>query len=238
MNTSKAGLTILLALCTLCATAQMRFSVLQHSFGLVPETGGEVSHTFEFTNVGAAPIIITNVESSCGCTTPEWSKQPILPNQTGFVKAIFDPKDRPGIFEKEITVTTKTETLKLKISGEVQPKVKGIADLYPRSMGQLRLKSLNLPFAQVNKNEVLTDSMPIINIGATPLSIGFTNVPEHLHIVAHPQTLQPNQKGSIVCTYSVAKKQGEGYLTDRLTVTLNGASSKGYELTVSASIQK
>jgi hypothetical protein len=237
MNTNKAGLTILLALCTFCAAAQLKFSVQQHSFGQVPEAGGEVSYTFEFTNAGAAPIIITNVESSCGCTTPEWSKQPVLPKQKGFVKAIFDPKDRPGIFEKEITVTTKNETVKLKISGEVQPKTKGVTDLYPRSMGQLRLKSLNLPFAQVYKNEILTDSLPIINTGTTPLNIAFTNVPEHLHIVARPQTLQPNQKGSIVCTYSVNKKQGEGYLTDKLALTLNGASGKGYELTVSASIQ-
>jgi hypothetical protein len=115
----------------ICAFAQLQFTKTAHDFGQIPETGGNAIYQFEFTNTGKAPIIITNVESSCGCTTPEWTRQPVLPGKTGFVKAIFDPKDRPGVFEKEITVTTKTEQALLKISGEVLPKTKGIADLYP-----------------------------------------------------------------------------------------------------------
>lgn len=223
---------------SLGALAQMQFTKTAHDFGQISETGGNVAYQFEFTNIGKAPVIITNVESSCGCTTPEWTKQPVLPNKTGFVKAIYDPKDRPGIFDKEITVTTKTEQVKLKISGEVLPKTKGVADLYPRVAGALRLKSLNIPFANIYHTATVTDSLPVINTGSAAVSIGFENVPAHLSISARPQTLGAGEKGSIVCTYSAAKKNDWGYVTDKVTLTLNGAGSKGSELVVSASIDE
>ncbi|MDR2814248.1 MAG: DUF1573 domain-containing protein [Prevotellaceae bacterium] len=220
------------------ALAQMQFTKTAHDFGQVPETGGNITYRFEFTNVGKVPVIITNVESSCGCTTPEWTKEPVLPGKKGFVKAIFDPKDRPGIFEKEITVTTKTEQVKLEISGEVLPKAKGVADLYPRVIGTLRLKSLNIPFANIYHTATATDSLPVINTGSAAVRIAFESVPAHLSVSARPQTLGAGEKGSIVCTYHAAKKNDWGYVTDKVSLTLNGAGGKGSELVVSASIDE
>lgn len=218
--------------------AQMQFTKTSHDFGQVPEAGGEITYSFEFTNTGKAPVIITDVKSSCGCTTPEWTKQPVPPGKKGSVKAIFDPKDRPGIFDKEITVSTTTEQVKLKISGEVLPKTKGTADLYPRVIGTLRLKSLNIPFANIYSTTTPTDSLPVINTGSSNLSLTFGNVPAHITLTARPQTLKPNESGFIVCTYSAAKKNDWGYVTDKVKILLNGAENKGNEITVSASIDE
>ncbi|MDR1226130.1 MAG: DUF1573 domain-containing protein [Prevotellaceae bacterium] len=218
--------------------AQMQFSKTQHDFGQVQETGGEIAYSFEFTNTGKAPVIITDVKSSCGCTTPEWTKQPVLPGKTGFVKAIFDPKDRPGIFDKEITVSTKSEQVKLKITGEVIPKTKGTADIYPRTMGSLRLKSNNIPFSNIYNTATASETLAIINTGNTPLSIAFASVPEHITLSVQPQTLKANETGTITCVYNAFKKNDWGYVTDRVGVTINGKSDKGYELTVSASVDE
>lgn len=225
-------------LMSISTPAQLQFTGTAHDFGQISETGGNVTYQFEFTNTGKAPILITNVEASCGCTTPEWTKSPVLPGKSGFVRAIFDPKDRPGIFEKEITVTTKTEQVKLKISGEVLPKTKGVADFYPRVIGTLRLKSLNIPFANIYHTATATDSLPVINTGSAAVSIAFENVPAHLSVTARPQTLGAGETGSIVCTYYAAKKGDWGYVTDRVSLTLNGAGGRGYELAVSAGIDE
>ncbi|MDR0414737.1 MAG: DUF1573 domain-containing protein [Prevotellaceae bacterium] len=220
------------------ALAQMQFTKTAHDFGQIPEAGGEATYLFEFTNVGKAPVIITNVESSCGCTTPEWSREPVLPGKTGFVKAIFDPKDRPGIFDKEITVSaTAGQQVKLKISGEVIPKAKGIADLYPRVVGTLRLKSLNIPFANIYSAATVVDSLPVVNTGSAAVSIAFENVPPHLTLSVRPQTLNPGEKGSITCTYNAAKKSDWGYVTDKVSFTLGGGKSRG-ELSISATIDE
>jgi hypothetical protein len=89
-----------------------------HDFGKV-EQGKPVTATFEFTNTGEIPIIITNVGVTCGCTTPEYSKDPVAPGQKGFVKAQYNAA-ASGTFSKTITVTANTDApMELKIIGEV-----------------------------------------------------------------------------------------------------------------------
>lgn len=73
-----------------------------HNFGEIKESDGKVSHTFVVKNEGTTPLVISNVTASCGCTTPDWTKEPIPAGKTGEVKVTFDPKNRPGNFMKTI----------------------------------------------------------------------------------------------------------------------------------------
>jgi len=77
-----------------------------HDFGSIKEDGGNVSATFIVTNNTKAPIVLTNVLRSCGCTTPVWTKEPIESGKTGDVTATYNPKGRPGPFDKSITIMT------------------------------------------------------------------------------------------------------------------------------------
>jgi hypothetical protein len=93
-------------------------SGLFHDFGKIKQNE-PASYTFEFTNTGKDPVIITNAKPSCSCTVPEYTKDPVLPGKKGIVKATFNAHN-PGVFSKTIAVTTdKGETVVLKISGEV-----------------------------------------------------------------------------------------------------------------------
>jgi hypothetical protein len=74
-------------------------------FGTISQTAGKVSHSFEVTNTGKEVLLISNVQGSCGCTVTEWSKEPIVPGSKGYVKVAYDPTNRPGAFNKTITVT-------------------------------------------------------------------------------------------------------------------------------------
>ena len=92
-----------------------------HDFGQIKEAGGKVSATFVVKNTGDAPLAITRVIASCGCTTPEWTKEPIAPGASGNIKITYDPKGRPGPFSKTISVYSngKTGSFILTIRGEV-----------------------------------------------------------------------------------------------------------------------
>lgn len=92
-----------------------------HDFEQIKEADGKASATFIVKNTGDAPLVITRVIASCGCTTPEWTKEPIAPGQTGDIKITYDPKDRPGPFSKTISVYSngKTGSFILTIRGEV-----------------------------------------------------------------------------------------------------------------------
>jgi hypothetical protein len=95
---------------------------LLHDFGTIGEDGGDVSATFIVTNNTGAPIVLTNVRASCGCTTPNWTKEPIEPGKTGEVTATYNPKGRPGPFDKTVTISTSgnPEQLVVRIKGTVQ----------------------------------------------------------------------------------------------------------------------
>lgn len=113
-------------LATGMATAQQKAIIsvdnTSHDFGVIKEADGKVAHTFKITNTGDAPLVLTRVIASCGCTTPEWTKEPIAPGKSGEVKITYDPKDRPGPFTKSISVYSngKTGSYILTIRGDVQ----------------------------------------------------------------------------------------------------------------------
>ncbi len=74
-----------------------------HDFGVV-KRGPIAMHTFEFTNVGNAPIIVQNVTPSCGCTNVEWIKTPVLPGQRGYIQLGLKTAEQHGIFNKEVYI--------------------------------------------------------------------------------------------------------------------------------------
>jgi hypothetical protein len=95
------------------------FENMDHDFGVVTE-GQKVSYTYKFKNTGQAPLIIQTAQPSCGCTVPDWTKEPIPAGGSGYVKAEFDTKGKSGPNTKTITVTANTwpkqTTLKFKAS--------------------------------------------------------------------------------------------------------------------------
>ncbi|MCQ2344259.1 MAG: DUF1573 domain-containing protein [Paludibacteraceae bacterium] len=103
----------------------VEFTENEYDFGTVKEEDNKVSHVFTFTNMSQTPVTVTNVRASCGCTTPEWSREPIYPGQQGVIKATYSAKGRPGRFHKSITVTlnngTEDFTVVLYIKGSVTP---------------------------------------------------------------------------------------------------------------------
>ena len=78
----------------------------KYDFGKIVR-GESVSHVFKFRNTGNAPLVIADVTTSCGCTTPEYTKEPVLPGRYGEVKITFDGEGF-GRFTKSVTLTLNT----------------------------------------------------------------------------------------------------------------------------------
>lgn len=100
-------------------TAKIEFKSDTIDYGTV-EKGANGVRIFEFTNTGDAPLIVSKVSSSCGCTVPKWSKAPIMPGKTGEIEVKYDTK-RVNPIRKTITVISNadTPTVALKIKGLV-----------------------------------------------------------------------------------------------------------------------
>ena len=90
----------------------------EHDFSKIPQ-GKPVYYDFEIVNTGKEPLKLDNVHASCGCTTPEWSTDPIAPGATAKIKVGYNAASE-GNFEKFITITyNKNQTEQLKIKGIV-----------------------------------------------------------------------------------------------------------------------
>jgi len=103
--------------------AQMKFKTAEtHDFGEIVESDNPYEHKFEFTNTGKTALIIQTVTAGCGCTTPEWSKQPVLPGKTSVISVKYNSKGRIGPFTKEVFVKSNAtaEPYTLHIKGVVK----------------------------------------------------------------------------------------------------------------------
>lgn len=98
-----------------------------YDFGTVAEEVGKITHIFGFKNIGTATLTIKSVKASCGCTTPEWSKDPIATGETAKVNVTYTATGRPYAFHKSVTLVftdgTNDFTEVVFIKGTVTPKV-------------------------------------------------------------------------------------------------------------------
>ncbi|MFO7790948.1 MAG: DUF1573 domain-containing protein [Bacteroidales bacterium] len=100
-------------------TDSIVFEKTTHDYGTINK-GGDGNCEFEFTNTGEKPLVLSNVRSSCGCTVPEWPKEPIAPGKKGNIKVEYNTK-RTGNFSKSVTVYSNAvnERVMLRIKGNV-----------------------------------------------------------------------------------------------------------------------
>jgi len=220
------------------AQTKMQFSATEHDFGTFKEEAGRQTFDFIVTNTGTQPLVIQNVVASCGCTTPEWTKQPIAAGAKGKVTAIYDPKDRPGQFNKTLSVyaNTQPQVVVLTIKGEVTPHEKTIAELFTFPVDSVRFESQQLAFTNVKKTEKKIRVMQVINTSKVPVKIQFQTTQPYLSIKANPETLKPGQKGLVEGSYDATKNPGWGNVTDLVKVSLNGVVKENVYYYVSANL--
>ncbi|MCU0416919.1 MAG: DUF1573 domain-containing protein [Cytophagaceae bacterium] len=106
---------------------QIKFDEAEFNFGDIKE-GDTAKHVFEFTNVGTSPLKIESAKPSCGCTTPDITKDIIAPGGRGKMTVMFNSNGRPGDFNKSVNVLANTnpEVTEIRIKGHVIPKPESI----------------------------------------------------------------------------------------------------------------
>ena len=91
------------------------FDVLEHDFGTIIE-GEKVVCYFDYENTGDSELVLSSVEAACGCTTPEWSSEPLQPGERRSLQIIFDTSGRSGVQRKQVTVKSNARNSVVKLT--------------------------------------------------------------------------------------------------------------------------
>lgn len=202
-----------------------------HNFGKVTESIKFASHRYPFTNTGNKILFIQQVHTSCGCTTPDWSRDSIPPGGNGFIEARYETTNRIGEFKKSISVysnATNAPLAHLDIEGEVlkdeiDPNAAPIPD-----MGQLSFSAPSITFNPLFDNQIDSQSIRITN--QTPYTANFipteaNNIPVFLTITSFPTSLEPNESGTFSVVIDGSKIKHYGFSTIELPFTTDNPAA-------------
>jgi len=234
----KAILSISMSVITLLSIAQGKFSFSEESydFGTVVE-GVQAKHTFNFTNTGDAPIVISGVRASCGCTTPQWPKEPIPPGGNGEITAIYNSKGRLNAFNKSIRVTSNaveaTKTLYIKGNVVTEPP-RVYTEAEKAASPKFTIERMEYNFGKVQKGEKISKSVSFKNTGKTPLKI--SEIKSSCYCVSlldNPGEIAPGKEATFKVSYA---PKGENERIDKVTIITNDITNMNTDITFKANV--
>ncbi|MFI3248843.1 MAG: DUF1573 domain-containing protein [Rikenellaceae bacterium] len=201
---------------------KLSFSELTWDFGTIEEMGGKVHHTFQFENNSSSHVVIHNVRTSCGCTTPQYSRKPIAPNESSQIEIAFDPEFRPGSFQKDIYVYSSATDypIILKITGTVTPRVLKLEERYPFTLESVaRLGRQYISFRAVPFDRLVQQSIEFKNISDTSFDIEFkVRDPKSLLQLHYDREVEAQEDATLEVGYYL---EGESELRGRMFDTID-----------------
>jgi hypothetical protein len=212
-----------------------------HDFGEILEVNGLAVFDFTFTNRATRPVKILTVQPSCGCTIPDWTKQQTPPGKTGFIRASYNPKDRPGYFDKTLSITTDFDAnpIILRIKGNVVT-VKTTNTPYDLLIenGHLlfRNTSFNVGKVFINK-EAMSAEFPTYNKGKDTIKVLTVIAPAHIKVQI-PTKIFPSSQVKIKITYDAQLKNQYGFLSDNIVFKTNDESQPDKSFSVYATVEE
>lgn len=199
-------------------------------FGEIEEAKGLVSYTFKFKNNGGNAIVIENVSVSCGCTSPEYSKQPVKPSGRGEIKITYDPEGRPGYFSKDIYVISNGSKNRntLTVQGSVIPRPRTVEEDYPFAMSDgMRFANLIGNFRYAEQEVPTSIAIGYASTSGQNTALAFIVEPNDGHIkVSAPETVCPGCKGDITITSNIPRGDFYGKFAYRIFPVVNGKREK------------
>lgn len=185
----------------------MRFDRRRIEAGDIEEDAAPPTYTFRWHNDGKQPLVITRIETTCGCAKAGYEKRPVPAGGSGEVKVTYHPKGHPGNFRRKIFVYTqlseKQPTAVLELTGHVTASVLPTHD-YAYAMGPLLLKQRTIRLAGT---QVQAERIECLNAGKESLRLHADALllPEYLAFECDPETFEPGKTGDLVIRFDPTK---------------------------------
>lgn len=219
---------------SLLAQPGISFETSEFDFGEIYE-GDVAVHEFRFVNSGTEPLLIQQVKASCGCTTPYWTKEPILPGASGVIKASYNSKGRPGNFRKSIRINSNAGDNPVSyvyIKGTATSKPLDSYSAEERAQSPvLSTSTLEFQLGKVENGHAIPVTVSLSNTGKTPLLIrSLRSACNCVYFESNSnRSFEPGQTGELRLIY---RSNGEGKRLDKVSIISNDISQAPTEISI------
>lgn len=233
----------------------MQFESKAHDFGKINEADGPVKARFSFRNQAGRPLKVFSVKASCGCTTPSWPRELIQPSQSGQITAVYNPRNRPGRFQKSIQVRAVTtdqlddkgnvlrpnqaQVIRLELKGQVIPAPKGPEERFPYFIGGLRFSTNHLALGRTPHNGQQSRSLVMYNQSADTITLKRFALPGDFLAVEpalEEQPLGPKDSLRVTFHYDASAVDAFGFKHDRFSLRTDDPQKPNKSFYVSANL--
>lgn len=220
----------------MAASAQPRAAFLftKYDFGAFDEESGIVSCKFPVVNIGSEPLSIVSARATCGCTSPRYPADAVAPGDTAYVTVAFDPKGRPGRFNKQIYIETNAVPSKtrLDIHGVVIGAGSTISRRYPVDFGPLKLAYKGMMMGEVVKGRLKTVYFEGYNQSNDSLRIKVVRTPSYVDIAVAPEVVPPGEQATLITYVNSAKCPLYGLVEDSVAISPVAGETYSLPMTV------
>ena len=195
---------------------EVRWLETNHNFGAFDESMGQVHCQFKAVNTGDEPVVVLNARANCGCTRPEYSREPIAPGDTLVINVGYDPEGRPGRFNKFIRVDLNTTPSRheLEINGTVIGSANTLKSRFPFDLGPAKLRDKVIAFGEVFKGKTVGAYIQGYNASQEPIQPKVENVPPYMSVLIEPKVVPPGEQFVVSTTIATSRTDKWGILTD------------------------
>lgn len=203
----------------------VEFDRMVMDFGDVLLTDGPLHCTFNMKNISDRPVVIYNVVTTCGCTDVKWTRQPIMPGESGTISSTYSNDEGPYPFDKSLTayISGIGNPVILKLRGVSHEKKLSLEEMYPVRFGSLGMKSAELKCGNLEQGGQRSDEVTVANLSSSPVTVTFTDVTPGLSLSISPSVIPA--KGTAKLRFTItADRQHWGKNHHYATPLVNGRS--------------
>ncbi len=195
-------------------------------FGNINEMGGSVRHEFKFVNTGKAPVKISDIKTTCGCTSTNYTVNEVNPGDTGSVFAVFEPEGKQGPFEKTISILSNGDPslVDLTIRGVVHATKLKQNDVFRYKYGNLAVPNNVIELNQVKHNSYDSLELAFFNMGNKRIYFYKIESPPNIQVIKSFDNVLPNSEYTLKVRYFPRKPVEFGPVRQEIKVYTNDDS--------------
>lgn len=211
-----------------------------HDFGAFSEDLGTVTCRVPVVNSGDAPLVITTVRATCGCTVPEYSKDPVAPGDTAYINVRYNAVGRPGKFNKKLYVYTNAvpERYAIDIEGTVIATSNTLKSRFPVDAARLKLRTSVVAFGEVVKGRVKTVFFDAYNRSNDTLQPKWQGLPPGVSVDWSPRRVAPGEEISFTFFIDTNHVPDYGVNSGVATLLADSLDEQGTEVSVIAIVDE